>query len=986
MKNNIIVLLFLISSWCLGQTPFQFKQIKDNEGLLGNHVNGFLQDKDGFLWIGTYDGLKRYSGAHTNVFRTNRHDSTSICDNVVHKMCEDKTGRIWFGTNNGVAIFDKQTNRFKNIRNYNNVPLTGCMNILLGMDGNIWFSSYWEGLFRYDIEKDKLEKIGQPADGIVQNGLVEDKWNKGIWIGTKAGMYFYDYQTKTLQNYSKNPQKFAILTSNEAVALTLDKNHLIFADNNKSAIVFFDLIKKKITKEIKVESKIKQPYFDAGTVFVDQYHHLWVSTWNYLTFYIEPENNKVTQLFHDKTKTTSIAAEFFWHGWQQNDGSIWLGTGNGISILNPSRSFYKVYDISQVYPAVDEEFGIRSFAEDKSDGSWWLGSFSRGLIHYFPKTNTFKVFKLPNKTNLLPYGGVVKNLQGYGNNLYFISGDALFSFDKRTEKFKKLSYKKPVERNLKLQNDKLWVVFKDKSVASFHVPSGVWKEYDLSNLFLDKSHELGYPFVDYLGRYGILSDREGIFYYNSQKDEFEALRTKKGKEIKFSTFHSFVSADQLGNLWLYGKDLVKINLKTLDAKTVYETERIGHAVIDDKENHWLNLYNRYTFFNSKSNQTKQFDLPIGVDNTKYYTSIFKLSNGHILSCQKSNLIEFMPEKLNLESPIGNLLLDKIDLIDSTFLLHHDASKIKLKEDKSTFTIAHGIINQYDETKYRFYYQLKGNSDDWIETNSSSTTFTNLAGGDYTYSLKAINADGKTTATRTLFIHLDTVFYKTAWFRLIFGLAIVLVGFSFFRYRINQRKKIHHLQIQSTRLEKDKTEIQYQNLINHLNPHFLFNSLTSLNGLILSEPDVASDFLQKLSKIYRYILQNKDNEVVSLEQELAFVKNYVDLQKSRFEEGLQLNINIDDQYLSKEIVPVTLQNLFENAIKHNTIEEEKPLIITVFIENEYLIVKNTLQKKKFVETSNKQGLESLKSLYKYLTHKPLETFESASEFVVRVPLL
>ena len=193
-------------------------------------------------------------------------------------------------------------------------------------------------------------------------------------------------------------------------------------------------------------------------------------------------------------------------------------------------------------------------------------------------------------------------------------------------------------------------------------------------------------------------------------------------------------------------------------------------------------------------------------------------------------------------------------------------------------------------------------------------------------------------------------------------------------------------MQSTRLEKDKTEIQYQNLINHLNPHFLFNSLTSLNSLIMTEPKEASKFLQKLSLIYRYILQNKDKEMVSLGQELDFVNHYVILQKSRFDEGLQINIDVDTDCLLYRIVPVTLQNLFENAIKHNSIEEDNPLIISVFVNNEFLFVKNNLQLRKFVDTSNKQGLKNLKNLYKYLSNKPLEIIETENEFMVKIPLL
>ena len=127
-------------------------------------------------------------------------------------------------------------------------------------------------------------------------------------------------------------------------------------------------------------------------------------------------------------------------------------------------------------------------------------------------------------------------------------------------------------------------------------------------------------------------------------------------------------------------------------------------------------------------------------------------------------------------------------------------------------------------------------------------------------------------------------------------------------------------------------------------------------------------------------------MVSLRQELDFVAHYVSLQKSRFEDGLQINIDVETDYLLYRIVPVTLQNLFENAIKHNSIEEDKPLIINVLVDEDYLYVKNNLQRKKFVDSSNKQGLESLKNLYKYLSKKPLEIMETDSEFIVKIPLL
>jgi LytS/YehU family sensor histidine kinase len=179
---------------------------------------------------------------------------------------------------------------------------------------------------------------------------------------------------------------------------------------------------------------------------------------------------------------------------------------------------------------------------------------------------------------------------------------------------------------------------------------------------------------------------------------------------------------------------------------------------------------------------------------------------------------------------------------------------------------------------------------------------------------------------------------------------------------------------------------YESLKQQLNPHFLFNSLTSLSSLIESEPKAASGFLDSLSKTYRYILKTRDNETVPLIDEIKFAENYVKLQTTRFEKGFIVNMNIPEEFYHRKIVPVTLQNLIENAIKHNIIDEDSPLQVDIFIKNDYLVVQNNLQKKKFVETSNKHGLVSMESLYRYLSNQPVEINESNNFFTVKIPLL
>jgi LytS/YehU family sensor histidine kinase len=142
----------------------------------------------------------------------------------------------------------------------------------------------------------------------------------------------------------------------------------------------------------------------------------------------------------------------------------------------------------------------------------------------------------------------------------------------------------------------------------------------------------------------------------------------------------------------------------------------------------------------------------------------------------------------------------------------------------------------------------------------------------------------------------------------------------------------------------------------------------------------------MSKIYRYILKNRDNELVSLEEEIRFVQTYIHLQKARFENGIVINMAVKKEQFPLRIVPVTLQNLIENAIKHNVIDQENPLHIDIFSENGYVVIRNNLQKKNFVETSNKQGLANLQSLYRYLSNKPIQIKEDDKYFTIKIPLI
>ncbi len=188
------------------------------------------------------------------------------------------------------------------------------------------------------------------------------------------------------------------------------------------------------------------------------------------------------------------------------------------------------------------------------------------------------------------------------------------------------------------------------------------------------------------------------------------------------------------------------------------------------------------------------------------------------------------------------------------------------------------------------------------------------------------------------------------------------------------------------LEKEKTLLQYHHLKNQVNPHFLFNSFSSLQGLIRTDSSLAAQYVGHLAKVYRYVMQHKENELVTLQTEIDFLKNYQEILRIRYENSLQINIIINEDLLDKKLVNVTLQMLIDNAIKHNEIHTEKPLIIEIKATGNKLIVENNIQLRNSLDESNGEGLKQLRNLYSYLSDEPMFAGSEGQKFIVLLPLL
>jgi sensor histidine kinase YesM len=211
----------------------------------------------------------------------------------------------------------------------------------------------------------------------------------------------------------------------------------------------------------------------------------------------------------------------------------------------------------------------------------------------------------------------------------------------------------------------------------------------------------------------------------------------------------------------------------------------------------------------------------------------------------------------------------------------------------------------------------------------------------------------------------------------FWLLLISITFFYILWKKSSQKE----QI----LHEENLKYKYQNLKSQVNPHFLFNSLNTLSELVYIDPKKADNYIQKLSGIYRYILENEETDLIPLNEELDFVRQYFDLQKERDNDKIFLKIDVSEASKYK-IIPVSLQTLVENALKHNSMSREKPLIIKLFILGDYMVVSNNIQRKNILENSTHLGLSNLKERAKLIMSKELTINEETDQFVIKLPII
>lgn len=291
------------------------------------------------------------------------------------------------------------------------------------------------------------------------------------------------------------------------------------------------------------------------------------------------------------------------------------------------------------------------------------------------------------------------------------------------------------------------------------------------------------------------------------------------------------------------------------------------------------------------------------------------------------------------------------------------------------------INLLAPRKIGYRYMLKGYYDKWIETKDGSATYPRLPPGDYTFVVQgSMYPDFRKNSEASFSFLIKKPVWQEYWFISITILFSLSVVFFIIKQRERNLKRI-------SRLERDRIMFEYEHLKSQVNPHFLFNSLNTLTNLIARDPDKAVSYTENLSSLYHSILAHHENDLVLLSEELAILENYFSIQKGRFGDALQLRLDIPEEKRNTgKVIPLALQMLVENAIKHNVISRDAPLVIAISADEQGIVVSNQIRPRLSKETGSGLGLANIKRRYELLTSKPMTYGVAGESFVVKLPLL
>jgi len=388
--------------------------------------------------------------------------------------------------------------------------------------------------------------------------------------------------------------------------------------------------------------------------------------------------------------------------------------------------------------------------------------------------------------------------------------------------------------------------------------------------------------------------------------------------------------------------------------------------------------NKLDIINSKTGIISYIDAEQGISNINTDLNAYTADDdGNVYFVSDSSICKYHSSYKALLQP--SVKIDGMQL----FLQPVQAENghgFSYKENNISFYYTGLYYSQPEKIIYQ--YKLEGYDKEWIDTKDRIRNFPQLQPGSYTFRVRvSLNNNFSVAQEDSFMFVIEKPFWQAPWFIVLCTILLASTLYLFIKIRERSIDKFN-------RLEREKIRSQLETLRSQINPHFLFNSFNTLISEIEEQPDKAVTYVEKLSDFYRSIVMHREKDLIILREEIEILNDYAFIQQKRYGRAVQIINTVNELQASTfYITPLALQLLIENAIKHNVVSLENPLVIELFIDDgSFLVVRNNLTKKLQEEKGSRMGLQNIQKRYELLSKKAVIIEKTDKYFIVKIPLL
>ena len=782
-----------------------FNNINIEQGISQSTIEAIFQDSEGYIWLGTNDGLNRYNGYEFKIYNYEEYQN-SISHNGITDITEDKYGNIWVNTVSGVNKINKKTEKISNYTEINGkIKEDSTTEIIVTKDNNILVGTY-EGLNIYNAKEDRFDVILEEKDGILSSCIysIDEDINGNIWIGTELGLNKLSKDFKVLETYTSESEIYNIFCD--------DENGFVWAGSDSSGLLKIDTKTKEVKQYINnIEDLNSLPANQVGAIIRDSKGNLWVGTTNGLARY--NEKNDSFDVYKNKVyDKNSLVYNDVRSIIEDREGVLWVGTYSGISIFDTESSI-KYYNAGLDDGYLLSENMVHGIYED-DEGYLWVGSRTKGVNIIDRENNTSKSISMEN--NNVIQSNSINDITGY-KDFIFVATDAGVL---------KINKKENTIQNYNLEGGLIGENVKDIFVCDKNY---LWIGSTNGLNLLDIENDKIIDMTDYVDegsyvRY-VYQGQDGSYYIGFLRDGGLGIIEPNSKETKYyknipndktsisSNRIRYINEDSKGNIWIgtsYG--LNKYDPKTKVFKRYTTSDGIANntiygVLVDDNDNIWVSTNKGISQIDTKNNTVNNLSVTDGLQGNEFNgNAAFKSKSGELFFGGINGLNAFYPEDVNSINNKSKVIFDGFKVNDKDYL---DINGLKFDNNTENIKIKFFTPVYSSNKNISYEYELIGSNSSKATTKENYVIYNDLLPGKYTFKVRAVDSRGDISDSETIEFSIKYPFWMSPIACFIYLVIAIL-------FIINNKYKLKYLDrlVKSRTKELEEQMIKNEELYNN----------------------------------------------------------------------------------------------------------------------------------------------------------------------------